>query len=112
MGDGGLRHLPGGIDQYVALRREREAAAPAASRPARTGPPAGAATRAARKEVVRLERALDRVGERESALQAEMATSATDHVRLRALQAEAEQVAAERESLEAAWLETAEALEG
>ena len=41
-----------------------------------------------------------------------MAASATDHVRLRELQAELEAVAAERERLEAAWLEASETLEG
>ena len=41
-----------------------------------------------------------------------MAASATDHVRLRELQAELDALAAEREGLEAAWLETLEALEG
>ena len=41
-----------------------------------------------------------------------MAAAATDHVRLRELQAELAAVAAERESLEAAWLEAAETLEG
>jgi ATP-binding cassette subfamily F protein uup len=41
-----------------------------------------------------------------------MAEAATDHVRLRELQADLAGVSAERESLEAAWLEAAEALEG
>ena len=40
-----------------------------------------------------------------------MAASATDHVRLRALQAELGEIAAEREGLEAEWLEAAETLE-
>ena len=40
-----------------------------------------------------------------------MAASATDHARLRELQAELAAQAAERERLEAAWLETAELLE-
>ena len=41
-----------------------------------------------------------------------MAASATDHVRLRELQAELEAAAEEREGVEAAWLETSETLEG
>ena len=41
-----------------------------------------------------------------------MAASATDHVRLRELQATLDALAAEREELEAAWLESSEALEG
>jgi hypothetical protein len=40
-----------------------------------------------------------------------MTESATDHIRLGELQAELAAVAAERESLEAAWLAAAETLE-
>jgi ABC transport system ATP-binding/permease protein len=108
---GGIRHLPGGIDQYVELRRAATAAA--APAPAqRAAAPSGAVVRAARKEAARLERALDRLGEREAALQEEMAASATDHVRLRELQGELDAAAREREALEADWLVAAEAVEG
>ena len=65
MGDGGLRHLPGGIDQYVALRREAATAAPAAPRE-RAVPSGAARLRATRKEVQRLEREIERVGAREA----------------------------------------------
>ena len=53
--------------------------------------------RAARKEVARLERALEKLKERETALHEEMAEAATDHVRLRELQAELAENAAEQE---------------
>jgi ATP-binding cassette subfamily F protein uup len=111
--DGGLRHLPGGIEQYVEMRRQAAAEVPRSSapEPARSAPP-GAVARAARKEIQRLERALDRLGEREAALHDEMAASATDHERLRALDDELRALGAERDELEAAWLETAETLEG
>jgi ATP-binding cassette subfamily F protein uup len=113
LGDGGrgVRHLPGGLDQYVAERRAAAEPEPAPRRAVSAAPPQ-TVIRAARKEVARLERALERLGEREGALHAAMAESATDHVRLRELQSELSAVAAERESLEAAWLEAAEALEG
>ncbi len=106
----GIRHLPGGIDEYVELRRRLPSAAPPplASPQRATG---GGAARAARKEVQRLERALDRTGDRASALEDEMAANATDHARLGQLQAELEAVVRERELLEATWLETAETLE-
>ncbi|MEA2195196.1 MAG: transport system ATP-binding/permease protein [Solirubrobacteraceae bacterium] len=127
-GDGGLRHLPGGIEQYVRSRRDAASApghgggdAGARTAPARTAGPAatagrtgtgaGGAARAARKQIQRLEQALDRVGARETELQEAMAASATDHARLRELQAELAAQAAERERLEAAWLQTAELLE-
>jgi ATP-binding cassette subfamily F protein uup len=111
-GDGGIRHLPGGIDQYVQSRRAQPRATGAApgAKP-KPAPGAGGAARAARKEVQRLERALDRLGEREAALHEAMAASASDHERLRELQAELEALVAERETAEAAWLDAAEVLE-
>jgi ATP-binding cassette subfamily F protein uup len=106
--DGGaIRHLPGGIDQYVA---SRHASAPPDPAPPRA-PTSGAATHAARKEIQRLERALDRLDDRETALHAAMAVSATDHARLRELQAELDAHRAERERVEAAWIDVAESLE-
>jgi ATP-binding cassette subfamily F protein uup len=118
MGDGAIRHLPGGIDQYLELRHAAEAAdASAASHSAATAtaaapPPSGAVVRAARKEVARLERALDKLTAREAELHEQMAAAATDHDRLRELDAELRALAAERDELEAAWLERSEALEG
>jgi ATP-binding cassette subfamily F protein uup len=110
---GGMRHLPGGVEAYLELRHAAAAAQADAAPPraVRTAP-AGAVQRAARKDVARLERALERLGERERALQGDMAASATDHVRLRELQAGLEAARAERERLEAEWLEAAELLEG
>jgi len=114
LGDGALRHLPGGVEQYVELRREAEAAhvPPVASSPAPAAPPPGAVRRAAQKEAGRLERALERLGQREAALREEMVASATDHERLRELDAQRTALAAEREELEAAWLEAAALVEG
>ena len=110
-GDGGVRHLPGGIEQYLELRREARGRRGAARRAAaRSSAAAGAVLRAARKEVGRLERALEKLAEREQALHDDMAASATDHARLRELQAELDAVAAEREDAEAAWLEQGELL--
>jgi ABC transport system ATP-binding/permease protein len=109
--DGTLRHLPGGIEQYVQARRAEAAVAPSPAPARQAGPPPGAVLRATRKEVGRVERALERAGEREAALQVEMAASATDHARLAELHAELRERVAERELLEAEWLELSEALE-
>jgi ATP-binding cassette subfamily F protein uup len=121
MGDGGLRHLPGGLEQYVELRHAAAAPAPAragtsangagAAAPTRAGL-SGGALRAARKELTRVERALQKSTAREAALHEEMAAAATDHGRLRELQAELTALLAAREDLEAVWLETSEAVEG
>jgi len=119
-GDGGLRHMPGGIDQYVQSRREAAQApgkpgngaarAPATAAAAQAGS-GGGATRAARKEIGRLEKALERVSAREAELYEAMAANATDHARLDELQDDLAAQAAERERLEAAWMQTAELLE-
>ena len=111
---GGVRHLPGGIDQYLAERQADTAGgAPAPTGAPRAGPAApGALMRATRKEAQRLERALERLDERERALEDEMAASATDHARLHDLQLQLEALRAERDELEAAWFEAAESLEG
>jgi ATP-binding cassette subfamily F protein uup len=112
MGDGALRHQPGGIEQYVESRLSQAPASPPTSAPAarRAARPGGAA-RAARKEVQRLEKSIERLAEREHELFEAMATSASDHVRLGELQSEIDLLGAERERLEARWLQTAELLE-
>jgi ABC transport system ATP-binding/permease protein len=135
---GELRHVPGGIEQYLreggaqasraregqgqgrvdgreATTRERAGSPPATSG---EGLSPGAAARAARKdarrdelEVKRLERAIEKLAENEATLQEQMEACATDHARLAELQAELERLVAERERLEASWLELSESLE-
>ena len=58
-----------------------------------------------------MERALERAGERETVLQEQMATAATDHARLAELDGELRELRAERDRLETEWLELSEALE-
>jgi ATP-binding cassette subfamily F protein uup len=108
LGDGSLRHMPGGVEQYLSLRAPDAVPAP---RPADKAPPPQAVLRAARKEIARLERALEKLEARETSLQEQMAGAASDHVRLGELSAELDEARAERERLESAWLETSEALE-
>jgi ATP-binding cassette subfamily F protein uup len=108
LGDGSIRHLTGGIEQYVALRRAEAEAAPGA--PAVAKPRPGGAARDARKELARLERALEKRERREAELHEAMAAGASDHERLRALDEELRALRAEREELEHAWLEASEAL--
>jgi len=108
--DGALRHLPGGIDQYVTERRAwEEAAPPPPPRPAAAPP--GAVLRQARRDVARLERELGRLQEREAVLHAELAEHATDHARVLALDGELRELHAERAATEEAWLAAAALLE-
>jgi ABC transport system ATP-binding/permease protein len=110
-GDGGLRHLPGGIEQYVTSRRAPSAAPSTPKAPKPASGSGGGAARTARKELQRLERAVERAGERERELHAAMALSASDHAQLHELQVQLLAHVAERERLEAQWLEVAERLE-
>jgi ATP-binding cassette subfamily F protein uup len=107
-GAGGIRHLPGGIEQYVAGLRDREPPGAAPPPTPSKAPGGGGAARTARKEAARLERALEKLEAREAGLQEQMAAAATDYERLRELQAQLEALAAEREDLEGRWLEQSE----
>ena len=114
---GGIDHLPGGIDQYIQARHAPEPARVARAKPP-DGLPTGARIREARKRAQRLqrelrrtEREIEQLAEREGQVNEQMAASASDHARLLELHAELERAAAERDELEASWLELSEALE-
>jgi ATP-binding cassette subfamily F protein uup len=116
--DGTIRHLPGGIDQYLHERRDGDGGGPggtpaggAAAATAEAVRPSGAEIRAARKEAGRLERAMEKLDARQAALHEEMAAAASDHGRLRELGDELTALRAEKEDLEARWLEASETAE-
>jgi ABC-type multidrug transport system ATPase subunit len=107
LGDGRVRDLPGGVDEYLALRRAREAGAVPA--PAAAASPSDAGEqRAARKEMARLERQISRLQSQEERLHEELAAKATDHAAVLTLDARLRELVAEREALEEQWLEAAE----
>ena len=122
LGDGGVRDLPGGVEQYLRLRAAALAGAPAGTPGAAGAAPAGSApgpagsasgassaeARAARKELTRLERAMTRLAAREDTLHQQMAQAASDHVKVSELDAELRAVVAEKAAAEEAWLSAAE----
>ncbi|MCC5032979.1 ABC-F family ATP-binding cassette domain-containing protein [Streptomyces sp. WAC 00631] len=117
LGDATLRMLPRGIDEYLERRQrvlaQDKASAPAAAAPsaARQRTPGGAGAkdaRAAKKDLQRIERRLDRIGEQESGLHAQIAENATDFEKVAKLDAELRELVAEREELETRWLELAD----
>jgi ATPase subunit of ABC transporter with duplicated ATPase domains len=132
LGDGALRDLPGGVEQYLALRRSGAGSAPASGGfrspdPVRqvageagsaSAPPASGGTtavaasagevRAARKAIARIERRLGRISEEEAALHEQMAADPTAYEQVATLDARLRELAAEREELETEWLEAAE----
>ena len=101
-GDGQLRHLPGGVDDYLALRRRATSdAQPVTAK--RSGD-----SRAARKELERIERRLDRIQREEQSLHERMAEVATDHEQVLVLDEQVRALAAERDELEEQWLSLSE----
>jgi ABC transport system ATP-binding/permease protein len=123
---GRLRHLPGGVDEYLRLRSsahspaaQSAAGGSSAARQASEVPaPSGsglavgsAAERAAKKELDRVDRQIARAGEREAKLHAELAANATDYEKLTELGARLAAVEAEKADLEERWLEVASSLE-
>ncbi len=124
LGGPGIRHLPGGIEEYLRRRREADETRAATSggagksgtgNGAAAGPGTGltgGALRDARKQVQKLERQIEKLEAREAAIHEQMAEAATDVGRLRELTDELSGVTAERENVEAAWMEASEAIEG
>ncbi|PZS20399.1 MAG: glycerophosphodiester phosphodiesterase [Pseudonocardiales bacterium] len=99
LGDGSLAALPGGVEEYLT-RRASAGASAAAQRRERKGD-----SRAARRELTRLERQLAQLDKHEAALHDELAASATNFTRVSELDAELRAVVAERATAEHAWLE-------
>ena len=108
LGDGTLRDLPGGVEQYLELRAAADAVAAPAAPAQPQAAPKQAELRAARKDMTRLERQLSKLSEREQRLHAELAEQATDHQVVLALDAKLRDLQAEREALEEEWLLLAE----
>ena len=109
LGDGHLRHLTGGVDQYLQLRKASLSAKPASnSKPAKV---TGAALRDAEKNLARIERALEKLSLDEANLHEKMASAdQTDFDGLSALIAQQNEYNAKRAQLENEWLETSESL--
>jgi ABC-type multidrug transport system ATPase subunit len=119
LGDGRVRDLPGGVEEYLRLRRAAVEAAPPATV---AGRPADAPTtsssgvspaeqREARKTMARVERQLARLAERETRVHDAMAAAAADHARVLELNRDLRAIVDEREALELEWLEAAEVVE-
>ncbi|MDT4938165.1 MAG: transport system ATP-binding/permease protein [Pseudonocardiales bacterium] len=101
LGDGSLAALPGGIEEYLARR-----AAMTEATPDRRGTKGD--SRAARKELTRLERRIAQLEKREATLHDELAVHATDFEKVASLDAQLRAVVADRESAEEDWLGLAE----
>ncbi|NRQ40402.1 ABC-F family ATP-binding cassette domain-containing protein [Nonomuraea sp. NN258] len=133
LGDGKLSMLPGGVDEYLERRAAGNAVTArvgtgvGATRPVPSQAPAAAegtpsATdqgkaglsakeeRELRKDLNRLERQLDKLGEQEAKLHTAMAEAASDYAKLGSLDAQLRDVLTQKDAVEAEWLEVADRL--
>lgn len=130
--NGQMRHLPGGVDEYLALSAQVSAqrvgrgrsggassVAPHDSGSSRAhgvsdnagGSSSGVSSadiRAAKKDLARIERRLAKIEEAEARIHADMAAHATDYEKTAALDAQLRDLAVERDDLEMQWLEASE----
>jgi ATPase subunit of ABC transporter with duplicated ATPase domains len=110
LGDRKMTHLPGGVDEYLTRTAQHPAAPPvqaAAGRKPANGTAAGE-LRAAKKELVRVERALSKLADREKKLHAQLAEHATDYAKVASFDADLRALQAEKEATEEEWLTLAE----
>ncbi|AAS03691.1 ABC-F family ATP-binding cassette domain-containing protein [Mycobacterium avium subsp. paratuberculosis] len=111
--DGRLRHLPGGVGEYLRLAAQRRDAAPPAG-PTSVAPQAmsGAQRRAAEKELAAADRRLARLAEQIKDKHEELAGhDQSDHVGITRLTRELRALEDEVAAAESRWLELSELLE-
>ncbi|MCV7064785.1 ABC-F family ATP-binding cassette domain-containing protein [Mycolicibacterium farcinogenes] len=115
--DGRLRHLPGGVDEYLRLSAQRSAASPPTAPAPRTETaPApglsGAELRNVEKEIASIDRSLAKLADRISAKHDELAAhDQADHVGLGRLTGELRDLETQVAEFEARWMELSEKLE-
>ena len=126
LGDGSLRHLTGGVEQYLELRRHSlkaaakaaEAGSSSATTPlsraggsAATPKLSGADLRNAEKNLARIERALEKLAGEEADLHSRMAAhDQSDYAGLAVLAGKQQELNDKRDGLELEWLEVSELL--
>ena len=112
--DGRLRHLPGGIDEYLRLAAEATVvrAAPTAARSSESPQISGAELRAAEKELGAIDRRLARLAEQIAAKHRELADhDQSDHVGIARLTEELRDLEGGVTELENRWMKVSEILE-
>jgi len=113
--DGRLRHLPGGVDEYLRLRRDQQRGAATRPEPGPAEEPApglaGAQLRAAQKELASVERRVERLqAQIEAARWALAEHDQSDYAGLSARMEQIGDLEREAEQLEARWYELSEAI--
>jgi len=119
LGDGAVRDLPGGVEQYLDLRHAARLSAAASGASggsgASTSPkgsgrsgPSAAERRGAKKDLLRIERQLSKLSAQEDRIHLQMAAKAADHTAVTVLNEKLRAIVDERETLELEWLSVAE----
>ena len=105
LGDGALRHLPRGVDQYLELRGDSGKVSASQATPKVSG----ADLRASQKAIQKLERAIEKLEAEEASLQAKLQNhDPLDHEGLATVAQKVQQLAKDRQALEAKWLAESE----
>ena len=112
--DGRLRHLPGGIDEYLRLAAQASAerAVPAAARPSDSQEISGSELRAVQKEIAAIDRRLARLAGQITAKHGELAEhDQSDHVGIARLTKQLRELEDAVAELENRWLQLSEVVE-
>ena len=112
--DGRLRHLPGGVDEYLRLATQAatERAAPLAARPSDSPEMSGAELHAAQKEIGAIDRRLARLADQIATKHRELAEhDQSDHVGITRLTKQLRDLEDAVAELENRWLKVSELLE-
>ena len=109
---GTLAYLPGGVAEYLERIDQQRATAPSPFTGGSAQASPAARQRAARKELDRLERQLDRVSGQEAELTAALTENASDYTRLIELGGQLRAVQKQKADLEDRWLAVAEEISG
>ncbi|BBZ33340.1 ABC-F family ATP-binding cassette domain-containing protein [Mycolicibacterium confluentis] len=110
--DGHLRHLPGGVDEYLTLAGRRPEALTSRTEPVAAQGLSGAQQRAVEKEITSIDRSLAKLSDRIAAKHQQLADyDQSDHVGLGKLTAELRELEDQVTELESRWMELSEQLE-
>jgi ATPase subunit of ABC transporter with duplicated ATPase domains len=113
--DGHLRHLPGGVDEYLRIKAQRPTGGPSQPRTQQSAPAqalSGAALRNVQKEISALDRAITKLTERINAKHVELAEyDQSDHAGIGRLSGELRTMESELSDTENRWLELSERIE-
>ncbi|AQT82831.1 ABC transporter ATP-binding protein [Mycolicibacterium litorale] len=113
--DGHLRHLPGGIDEYLRIAGRRQGPGTAVEtgpKPSASSALSGAELRNVEKEIAALDRSLTKLSEKVNAKHVELAEhDQSDHIGIGRLTQELRELEAEVADKESRWLELSELVE-